>query len=718
VTRRNGHALESVVEDVVTHSLVRDVRLPSGRTLALVTLFNGAERPATFGPAGLAEMQLVLAELARRGTAGEVDAVGITGGGKVFAAGADLAVFGELSSAALGEQFARSGHRAFMALADLPVPSFAFVNGLALGGGLELALHATYRTVSMSAGALGLPEVSLGLVPGWGGTFLLPNLIGIEQALNVVVWNPLRQNRTLSPHQALEVGIVDAIFPAVRYLEDALGWADAVLSDAVTVPRPHRPDALNRVEDWPVAIDAAAVRLDTQYGRIPQAPRSAVELLAAAVGGDRESGFAREARAIAALAAGDQFAAGHYARDLVRRRARHPVGAPAPALARPITKIGVIGAGLMARQFALLFLQRLHMPVLITDLDQDRVDAAVTGIHSELDQQHLTGRIDADQLNRLRSLIRGTTDLTQYADCDLVIEAVFEDLSVKHQVLSRVEQVVGPNTVLATNTSSLSIGQIGDALIHPQRLVGIHFFNPVAVMPLIEIVRTPQTSDAAVATAFAVAKTLAKTAVLTADTPGFVVNRLLAVVMGEAARAIDNGTPLLTLEDALIPMCLPMTPIQLMDLVGWKVAAHVLDTMAAAFPERFHTSENLHRLAELPRALERDQSKRITGWSAQAQTCLITGNGSSTREQIRHRVQDGLATEIAIMLRDHVVSDAADIDLCMILGAGWRHLNGGITPYLDRQGVSERVFGDTFHHPPITGSADQTRAQSVTAETL
>jgi len=710
-------------DDSGTHPLVRDVRLASGRTLALITLHTGDGRPATFGPATLTELEVLLDGLAERAASGQVDSVGVTGRGSVFAAGADLGVLRRLPSAERGlpsessaqhvEEFARHGQRVFAQLADLPVPSFAFVNGSALGGGLELALHTTYRTVSSRAGRLGLPEVSLGLVPGWGGSFLLPNLIGVDAALDVVLWNPLRQNRTLTPPQALEVGLVDAAFPAVRYLEDSLRWADAVLDGEISVARPHRPDALTRIEAWPDAIDAATLRLDNRYGRVPQAPWAALQLLAAAVDGDRTAGYAREDRAIAALATGNQFAAARYAGSLIRRRGKNPAGAPDRALATPITKIGVIGAGLMARQFALLFLRKLQIPVVITDLDQVRVDTAVAAIHTEIDRLHTTGRIDQDTANRLSALLSGTTDLAEYAGCDLVIEAVFEDLAVKHQVLTAVEQVVRPDAILATNTSSLSVEDIGRPLADPQRLVGFHFFNPVAVMPLIEIVRTPHTDKSALSTAFVVAAALGKTAVLTADSPGFVVNRLLAIVMGEAAHAVDQGTPLTTVERAFTPVGLPMTPFQLIDLVSWKVAAHVQDTMAAAFPDRFHRSENLHRMGELTPVLQRDPAGRITGWSTDAHDRLTVGSTPLTAEQILRRVQDGLAREIAIMLADGVVTDTQDIDLCMILGAGWPQLNGGITPYLDREGASSRTLGDTFHHPTIAGRDATARTPSI-----
>ena len=237
--------------------------------------------------------------------------------------------------------------------------------------------------------------------------------------------------------------------------------------------------------------------------------------------------------------------------------------------------------------------------------------------------------------------------------------------------------------------------------------MGFHFFNPVAVMPLIEIVKTPTTDEAALSTAFVVAKGLGKNAVLTADAPGFVVNRLLAKVMGEAARAVYEGTPLLTVEKAFSPLGLPMSPFQLIDLVGWKVAAHVQDTMASAFPERFYANENFHELAELPQVVEKDKNGKVTGWTKPAEKILkpAVGTAPAGEDEILRRVQDGLAQEIRIMLDEGVVPEVEDIDLCLILGAGWPFIDGGASPYLDREGASQRVFGGTFHEPPIRGIA-------------
>ncbi len=692
-------------DEVVTHSRTRDVRLPSGRTLALITLDNGRDhtRPNTVGPATLDELADTLAVLATRAAAGEIHAVGITGKPYILAAGADLSQVAQLPSREIAVMIAQRGHQVLGRLSTLEVPSFAFVNGLALGGGLEIALNSTYRTVDASAAALALPEVFIGLIPGWGGAYLLPNLIGIENALEVMVSNPLKQNRMLKPQQAHELGIMDAIFPAANYLEDSLRWADGVLAGTIKVERKNEPGKMERLTKWPIAIKMARGMLESKIGTVPRSPYLALELLDKARSGTREEGFAREDDALADLIVGDQFAASMYAFDLVQKRAKRPVGAPDKALAKKVQKVGIIGAGLMASQFALLFVRRLQVPVLITDLDQARVDKGLAYIREEIGKLEEKGRIDADMANKLRGLIHGTVDKREYADCDFVIEAVFEEVGVKQQVFGEIEEIIAPDAILATNTSSLSVEEIGAKLAHPERLVGFHFFNPVAVMPLIEIVKTPATSDQALSTAFVVAKALGKNAVLTADAPGFVVNRLLAKVMGEAARAVYEGTPITEVEKAFAPLGLPMAPFQLIDLVGWKVAAHVQDTMSGAFPDRFYTNENLHVLADLDQVVEKDKAGRVTGWTKQAQKALVTAKTPVDAATILRRVQDGLAQEIRLMLDEGVVPEVEDIDLCLILGAGWPFIDGGATPYLDREGASERATGRTFHTPPIRG---------------
>jgi 3-hydroxyacyl-CoA dehydrogenase/enoyl-CoA hydratase/carnithine racemase len=692
-------------DEVVTHAFVRDIPISDGKTLALVTLDNGRDhtRPNTLGPLSLLEYARTLDELAARAAAGEIQAVAITGKPFILAAGADLSKVAEVPDKDTARKFAELGHFALGKASELGVPSFVFINGLALGGGLEIALNADYRTVDASVPAVALPEVFLGLIPGWGGAYLLPNLIGIENALKVVIENPLKQNRMLKAGDVLELGIADALFPSVNFLEDSIRWADDVVSGRIKVKRPNEPGKVERLVKWDAAIGIATKMLKSRIGSVPKSPYAALELMKAAKNGTKAEAFAREDEMLAELVAGDQLQASVYAFNLVQKRTKRPAGAPDKALAKKVTKVGVLGAGYMASQLALLFVRRLRVPVVITDIDQERVDKGVAYIADEIGKLLEKGRISPDEANRLKALVTGTTDKADFADCDWVIEAVFEELEIKQNVFAEVEQFISPEAVLATNTSSLSVEQIGAKLAHPERLVGFHFFTPVAVMPLIEVVKTPHTDDATLSTAMVTAKELRKNAVITADTPGFVVNRLLAVLLGEAMRAVDEGTSFATVDEAIAPLGLPMAPSALLDLVGLKVGAHVLDTHHAAFPDRFYRSENLHKLADYGKLLEKDDKGRVKGFDKGAMKLVSGGKHPRSADEILVTLQDGLAREVHLMLEGGVVEAPEDIDLCMVLGAGFPFQMGGLTPYLDRVGASERVFGDTFHHPAIKG---------------
>jgi 3-hydroxyacyl-CoA dehydrogenase/enoyl-CoA hydratase/carnithine racemase len=700
---------ELSTDEVVTHSYVRDVPLSGGRTLALLTLDNGLDynRPNTLGPTTLIELSAVLDAQKARAAKGEIHGLAVTGKQFILAAGADLSKVGEISEREIGRLMGELGHATLGKLHDFGAPTFVFINGLALGGGVEIALNADYRTVDSSVPAFALPEVFLGLIPGWGGAWLLPNLIGIENALEVIISNPLKNNRMLRGPQVLELGIADAMFGPATFLEDSIRWADGVISGKTKVKRKHEPGKVERLAKWDIAIGIAEKTLESRIGRVAVSPYKALELLKAAKNTDRAKGFKAEDAALEELIAGDQFRASIYAFNLVQKRAKRPAGAPDRELAQKVTKVGIIGAGLMARQFAFLFVRKLQVPVVITDLDQRRVDEGVAHIHKDIDELAAKGRISSDDQNRLTALVSGTTDKADFADCDWVIEAIFEELEAKQNVFADVEQYISPETILATNTSSLSVEQIGAKLKNPERVVGFHFFNPVAVMPLIEVVKTPKTTDAALATAMSTAAKLGKTAVITKDTPGFVVNRVLAKVLGEAMHAVEQGSPFQAVVDAVKPFGLPMDPFVLLELVGLKVGAHVLDTHHAAFPDRFFESDALHELADYGTILEKDGKGKVKGVDPKAQAIVDKHRPKDakplTAAELRIRFEDGLADEIHRMLQDQVVAAAEDIDLCMIMGAGYPFQMGGITPYLDRVGASERAFGDTFHHPPIRG---------------
>jgi 3-hydroxyacyl-CoA dehydrogenase/enoyl-CoA hydratase/carnithine racemase len=686
--------------EVVTRATVRDVDLGTVGTLALITLDNGHDhtKPSTFGPQGLLSLNAALDAVAVRAAAGEIAAVGVTGKPFILAAGADLDGAGAaITAPGIDPAVAREraagigalGHAVFRRLGELPVPSFCFINGVALGGGLEVALHCTYRTISSGAAMIAFPECFLGLVPGWGGAYLLPRLIGPAPALKLIIENPLNQNKMIGGTEAYSLGIADAMFEPADFLEESLRWAARVLDGSVTVERSPLADAAT----WDAAVAATRFLADGKLHGAAPAPYRALDLVAAARTSTRDEGFAAEDQALADLLLSDELRAGLYAFDLVQKRAKRPAGAPDRALARKVTKVGVVGAGLMAAQIALLFVRRLQVPVVMTDLDQDRVDSGVAYVHAEIDKQLVRGRLSADAANRQKALISGSVSKNGFADADFVIEAVFEELSVKQQVFAEVEAVVGPDCVLATNTSSLSVTAMAANLAHPERVVGFHFFNPVAVLPLVEVVRGALTDDAAVATALEAGKTLKKNCVIVADQPAFVVNRLLTRFLGEIIGTVDEGTGFEVAEHAADPLGLPMSPFLLLQLVGPKIAVHVAETLAAAFPGRFAVSDKLRAVADsgLASVYRPDFSVDPAGIAP-----LAGGDRPSTAPEVLARALEGLAQEIRIMLDEGVVAAPEDIDLCMILGAGWPFHLGGITPYLDRAGVSAKVNGAPF----------------------
>jgi 3-hydroxyacyl-CoA dehydrogenase/enoyl-CoA hydratase/carnithine racemase len=672
-------------QEVVTAAKLRVVRVPGlDRPAALITLDNGFDhtKPNTFGPGGLASLD----EAITAALAADPAFIALTGKPFIFSVGADLTGVPLVRTREQALELGRTGHRVFARLKDSAVPTFAFVNGAAMGGGLEVALHCHYRTLSSSVSTIALPEVGLGLVPGWGGTQLLPNLIGVVDAATVIVQNPLQQNKMLRAKQAFEMGIADVLLEPADFLERSLEWAASVVRGTTTVTR----KAVER-NDWDGIVAFARAMLDARLHGAAPAPYRALDLLQLAKDAPFAEGTAAEEEALADLLMGEPLRSGIYAFDLVQRRAKRPVGAPDRSLARKIDKVGVVGAGLMASQLGLLFAQRLEVPVVLTDLDQARVDKGLSYVHGEIDKMAAGGRLDAGKAAKLHGLVTGSVDKAAFADADLVIEAVFEELGVKKKVFAEVEALVKPECILATNTSSLSVTAMAADLTHPERVVGLHFFNPVSLMPLLEIVRAERTDDATLATAFQVGKTLRKSCVLVKDAPAFVVNRLLTRFLGTVLEAIEAGTPVEVADSALDPMGLPMRPLALMQLVGPAVAYHVGGVLHAAFPDRFTASENMRVMAEsgLPLLVEDKPNPELV-------SRLQVGSAPLTSEQVLDSALTALAQEVRLMLDEGVVAEAQDIDLCLILGAGWPFHLGGITPYLDRTGVAERVTGRRF----------------------
>ena len=633
--------------------------------VALATMDNGEDwhKPSTFGEHALRSLEEALGQL----ETGEWRGLLLTGKPFVFAVGADLGEFGEITTERAREG-GRAGHELFGRIRDLPFVTMAAINGAALGGGVEIALHCDYRTIATSVRHFACPEVFLGLIPGWGGTQLVPRLVGAEQAVKFVVENPLRQNRMLTGPQAHESGFADALLEPVELLDESLAFLLGKIEEGAGKRHPQAD--LSDVAD---VCRKARARLDGQVHGAAPAPYRALDLIEGAATWSLEEGYAAEEDALAELLPGPQAQASIYAFGLVERRAKRGVGIP-EVEPRRVQKLGVVGAGLMARQLALLALRRLEVPVVVRDLTQEQVDDAVEWIAGELDELVRKGRLGEAKARFLASLVRGETGWDVFAGCDLVLEAVFEEMAVKKEVFAELERVVSPECVLATNTSSLSVTEMSSELEQPERVVGMHFFNPVAVLPLVELVRTPQTDDVTLATAWAVTKKLRKTAVLVRDAPGFVVNRLLGRQGTVVTQALDHGNTVEETDEAVLRLGLPMAPSVLLQLVGPRVANHVRHTLHDAWPDRFALSATLESLAD-------------------GGDPVVVENAPRSVDEIHEAVLEALADEARHILDDGVVAEAADIDTCLLLGAGFPFWLGGITRHLDQTGVSERVVG-------------------------
>jgi 3-hydroxyacyl-CoA dehydrogenase/enoyl-CoA hydratase/carnithine racemase len=686
---------EGAPEEVVTHALVRDVDLAAfGATgsLALITLDNGHDhtRPNTFGPQSLMALDAAITEAISR----KPTAIAITGKPFIFAAGADLSALAFLTERSQPLGIGKLGHDVFRRLDECGIPTFAFINGLALGGGLEVGLACKYRTMSATA-LTGFPEVFLGLIPGWGGATILPQLIGPEKAVQVIIANALNNNTMLKAKEALALGVVDDVYAPADFLEKSIYFAASILNGSRKIERTdHRNDPA-----WDSALASGrAIALKKFGGAEIASPMRGLALIADARTSSRGEGFDAEDQALADLIMTDSLRASLYAFNLFQKKRKKVEGAPKAALARKVGKVGVVGAGLMASQLALLLVRNLKCPVVMTDIDQERADKGVAWVKNELAKLVEKKRMSAESAGRLSLLVSGSADQNVFAGCDFVIEAIFEELSLKQELFKKLEKIVSPECILATNTSSLSVERMGEGLEHPERVVGFHFFNPVAVMPLLEIARTSKTDDATTATAVNIGKELKKTMIICKDAPGFVVNRLLTRFMGEITDAVDEGTSPEVADNAMRSIGFPMSPFELLGLVGPGVGLHVAETLHENLGPRYRISPTMQAMVKegVKTFYIKSEDGSIVA-NPEAVALIHKGDTPSTAEEVRSRALKALAEEARMMLDEGVVSTPAEIDLCMLMGAGWPMHLGGILPFLDREGISDSVCGSRFH---------------------
>lgn len=633
-----------------------------------------------------------LAELESRIATGYPVAV-ILWSGKpgAFIAGADVNEIARIEDAEDGRVKSAAGQRIFRRLERLGVPKIAAIDGACLGGGLELALACDWRVASDSRETtLGLPEVRLGLIPGFGGSVRLPRLIGIQRALSMIL-----TGRSVSARTAHRYGLVDQIFPRERFraavttvaLNAVLGRVERLQPGLSARDRLLEGTALGRR----ILFGNARKRvLSASGGRYP-APLAAIDVIRGTLDLSIDEALPIEARALGRVATTE------VGRNLVRlfrlgQAARKALSPEVVDRAREIEKVAVIGAGVMGGGIAELVAAN-DISVVLKDIDRDALDTGLRHANELLQKAGKRGIIAPAEVGLKFALIHGTLTYEKFDEVDLVIEAVIERIHVKRQVLGEVEEVLPPNAVFATNTSSLSVTELARAAARPESVVGLHFFNPVHRMPLVEIIRTPFSSEEALATAFKLAERLGKTSVLVADRPGFLVNRLLAPYLNEAGFLLADGADVTGIDRALTDFGLPMGPCRLLDEIGFDIAAHVAKEMVRAFGDRMRPSAALDTLANLGRLGKKNSrgfytySEREERVDREVARAFAAGRRAVSADEIVDRCLLILVNEAMYALSERIVSRAGDVDLAMVLGTGFPPHRGGPLAWADSLGV-------------------------------
>lgn len=659
--------------------------------LAFLRLGAPGERMVTLTEERLRSLGEALDRLqAARGLRGVV----VAGPGpKMFAAGADIRAFGTVRDAARGEEGATLGRKLFGRFEDLPVPVVGAIEGPCLGGGLEMALCFDVRVASDDRSTrIGLPEVKLGIVPGFGGTQRLTRLVGLPKALELIL-----AGKILDATRARSRGVVDRVVPPERLLQAAREEVDKLASAGRKRPRRR----LRGADAWlsrPLLRAAVARRarrtLANGPGRFYTAPRRALELCLDALRLPAEQGFAREARTLGELIVSDQ------ARNLVhlffltersKALAKRSEG-------RAVARAAVAGAGAMGAGIAGLMASR-GVRVRLVDVRSEALAGARARLQKSLDKRLARRQLRPHEAMAAQDRLAVAGDLGDLRRTELFLEAVVEDLEVKKELFGEaVRRGLSDDAVIATNTSSLSVGAMAEGLPRPERVVGIHFFNPPEKMPLVEVVRSERTSPEAIATACKLAVALGKFPVVVADSPGFVVNRCLAPYMDEAVRLLLEGNEPEVIDRVMRDFGMPMGPIRLLDEVGYDVAARVSEAMGAAFGLRSEARPLFEALvragalgAKTGGGLYDRSGKRAGPGRAVLEQIRRRGEslaGPSTPERILDRLVLPMVNEAFRCLGEGVVESEEDMDLALVMGIGFPPFRGGIIRYARSQGLA------------------------------
>ncbi|MGE0758358.1 MAG: 3-hydroxyacyl-CoA dehydrogenase NAD-binding domain-containing protein [Pirellulaceae bacterium] len=614
-----------------------------------------------------------------------------------FIAGADLREFAASLNAPPDEVAAlcRQGQSLFARLSRGPYVSVAAVDGICVGGGAELASWCDRRIVSDNPRTeIGLPEVKLGLFPGWGGTVRLPRLIGLGNAVELI-----SSGESVDGQAALKLGWANDRVPAEALVAAAIRMIRAErASGAYQQDRQvwSRPIAMSETELGFLGVTASAMIKQQTKGQYP-APEAALEVLLEGALLDADTALQREAEGMAKLF-GTPVNAALLNVFFLTDRNKKDAGVSTNVQPRAVGRVGVIGAGIMGSGIAAANVKR-DVPVVLSDAVADALGRGQQSVLEEAGYDRTSKAVDPERLARAAALLLATRSDAELAACDLVIEAVVENADVKKKIYTRLEPQLSDQTLLASNTSTIPITDLAGALRHPERFCGIHFFNPVRRMKLVEVIRGQQTSEETIASAVAYAKRVGKMPIVVNDGPGFLVNRLLFPYMQEALELVREGVEIKHIERAAKSFGMPMGPIELYDMVGIDTAFYAGRTMWEAFPERINASPILPALVKAGRLGQKSGAgffsyanrKRRPEPDPALQQLLAPYLESSTEaraQDLTARLFLPMLLEATRVLQDHIVRDPRDIDLGLIFGLGFPPFRGGLMFWADTQGAS------------------------------
>ena len=619
----------------------------------------------------------------------------------VFIAGADVDEIKGITDPKLAFDGARQGQLILHKIARLAIPTVAAIDGVCVGGGLELALACTYRIATENPKtSLGLVEVKLGIIPGFGGTQRLPRVVGLQESLKMIL-----NGSTVDGKKALKSGLVSACVPSGMLIEEASALA---LKTAHRTGKPpgYRPKgAMNWIlERTPfgrglVFKKSREAVLKATKGQYP-APLVALEVIRKTHAMPIEQGLEVEAREDVALIVSE------VSKNLIHlfflmEGVKKATGVASDAKPLPVSRIGVLGAGVMGGGIAQLAADR-GLAVRMKDIQEEALSKGLAEANRLFQSKVKRRRLKKNEAQARMDRISPTLTYDGLHTLDVVIEAVVEKLPVKRMVLKEVEDRADGKVLFATNTSSLPIGDIAAGSKHPDRVVGMHFFNPVNRMPLVEIIRGKDTSDESVATVYALAKAMGKVPVSCQDGPGFLVNRLLMPYMNEAAYLLLEGVPVEAVDKAMVSFGMPMGPVRLMDEVGLDVAYHVGTFLESKFPDRMKGAPLLKAIFETQLLGKKggagfylyDEKGKETAVNSRMLDLLPPPKAAPPEAVLQERMVLPMINEASRILAEGIVRTPGDVDLGMIMGTGFPPFRGGLMRYADSMGpatLAERM---------------------------